>query len=338
MAADNPQSARSVRESAVLPGHQSGTKGHTGIAGEFVTRHSIRICTLVTLPIMLIVGSIPLLLAATPAPVKKSTNAPLPVISQLVSEMRDRQYQFDKVRENYSYTSLQTTQDIDSDGQVKKTETVENQEFFVNNHVIERTVRKNGKPLDDHDQQKEAERVSELVQKAEKTPPGQPLQRLNTDISRIPDIIGRMLPIMEVRNPRRVNWHNRPTIVFDLVGRKDAKTHSLAEDTSRELQGSIWIDEADRQIAHLDVSFNDDFQVASGLVASIEKGSSFHFDQAPVNGEVWLPNGGEGAVQARILMVKTFRKRYFERDYDYRRLRVESTPVKGTKVVPETRP
>jgi len=34
------------------------------------------------------------------------------------------------------------------------------------------------------------------------------------------------------------------------------------------------------------VSFNDDFHVAGGLVASIENGSSFHFDQEPVNGEV----------------------------------------------------
>ena len=242
------------------------------------------------------------------------------------------------MRENYSYTSLQTTQDIDSNGQVKKTETVENQEFFVNTHVIERTVRKNGKPLDDHNQQKEAERVSKLVEKAKNTPPEQPLQGLSTNISRIPGIVCRMLPIMDVRNPRRVNWHNRPTIAFDFVGRKDAKTHSLAEDTSKELQGTIWIDEADRQIAHLDVSFNDDFRVASGLVANIEKGSSFHFDQAQVNGEVWLPTDGEGAVEARILMVKTIRERYFERDYDYKRLRGDFPQQKGTRVALENRP
>ncbi len=140
-----------------------------------------------------------------------------------------------------------------------------------------------------------------------------------------------MLPIMEARNSRRVNWHNRPTIIFDFVGRKDAKTHSLAEDTSKELQGTIWIDEADRQVAHLDVSFNDDFRVASGLVASIKKGSSFHFDQTPVNGEVWLPTVGEGAVQARILMIKTVRQHYFEQDYDYKRLRVESSQLNGKK-------
>jgi hypothetical protein len=102
--------------------------------------------------------------------------------------VREHQWQFDKVRENYTYTSLQTTEDIDANGQVQKTETVEDQEFFVNGHVIERTVKKNGSPLNDHDQQREAERVSALVEKAKRTPPDQPLVIHATNISRLPEI------------------------------------------------------------------------------------------------------------------------------------------------------
>ena len=53
-----------------------------------------------------------------------------------------------------------------------------------------------GKPLSDHDQQKETERVTKLVEKAEKTPPGQPLEGQTISMS-------RLLEIMDVRNPRR---------------------------------------------------------------------------------------------------------------------------------------
>lgn len=155
------------------------------------------------------------------------TDSPLPPIPQLVSEVREHQWQFDKERENYTYTSLQTTEDIDANGRVQKTETVENQEFFVNSHVIERTVKKNGSPLNDHDQQREAERVSALVEKAKRTPPDQQLVLYATNISRLPEIITRVLGIMDVRNPRREIWHYRPTIVFDFVGRRDAKTHGF---------------------------------------------------------------------------------------------------------------
>ncbi len=230
--------------------------------------------------------------AAQPA-----ANPPLPDIRQLMLEVQAHQRQLDKVREAYTYTSMHTTQDIDANGQVKKTETEEDEDFFVNSHVIERTVKKNGQPLSDHDQQKETERVTKLVEKAEKTPPGQPLEGPTISVSRV-------LEIMDVRNERRVMFRGRPAIVFDFVGRKDAKTHGLAEDASKKLQGTIWIDEADRQVAHMEVSFIDNFRVAGGLFANVQKGSNFHFDQELVNhpGDEDLSPGAPVARQTSLRM------------------------------------
>jgi hypothetical protein len=82
---------------------------------------------------------------------QQAGNPPLPDIRALMLEVQEHQKQLEKVRENYTYSSLQTTQDIDTNGQVKKTETQEGEDFFVNGHVIERTVKKDGKPLDDHE-------------------------------------------------------------------------------------------------------------------------------------------------------------------------------------------
>jgi len=243
-------------------------------------------------------------------------------------EVMDHQKQLDKVRETYTYSSLQTTQDIDGNGQVKKTESEEGEDFFVNGHVIERTVKKNGQPLNEHDQQKETQRVTKEVEKAEKTPPGQPLQGPSVSVSRV-------LEVMDLHNERRESYRGRPTIVFDFVGRKDVKTHGLAEDASKKLQGTIWVDEADREVAHLEVRFDDDFKVAGGLFATIAKGSNFRFDQALVNGETWLPTGGEGTVQARVLLLKNYRQHFTERDYDYKRFRVETEQLKDAKVVPQ---
>jgi hypothetical protein len=255
----------------------------------------------------------------------------MPDIRQLMKEVDEHQKQMEKVRENYTYSTTQTTQDIDSGGQVKKTETEELEFFFVNSHAIGRTVKKNGKPLDDHEQQKETERVTKLVEKAEKLPPDKPLDEGNISVSRI-------LEIMDVRNPRREVFRGRSTILFDFSGRKDAKTHGLAEDVSKDLQGTIWIDEADRQVAHLEVSFISDFHIAGGLFANIQKGSSFRFDQALVNSEIWLPTGGEGSMQARILLLKNLRQHFTERDYDYKKFHVEAEQQKGATVVPDKKP
>jgi hypothetical protein len=246
-------------------------------------------------------------------------------------EVQEHQKQLDKIRENYTYTSYQTTQDIDAKGQVKKTETAEYEAFFVNGHVIERKVKSNGELLDEHDQQKETERVSKLVEKAQKTPREQALDGPSISISRV-------LEIMDVHHPRRENYRGSPAIVFDFIGRKDVKTHGMAEDASKKLQGTIWIDEAGRQVAHLEVSFNDNFRLVGGLLATIQKGSSFRFDQAPVNGEIWLPTGGEGTFQARVLMLKNLRQHFSERDYDYKRFKVETHEVKDAKIPPEHQP
>ena len=279
--------------------------------------------------------SIPAIAAAQAGP---PANAPLPDIRQLMQQVQEHQRQLDKVRESYTYTSMQTVQDIDAKGQLKKTQVEEDEDFFVNGHIIERTVKRDGKLLSDHDEQKETERVTKLVEKAEKTPPGQPLEGPTISVS-------RLLDIMDVRNERREVFRGRPAIVFDFVGRKDAKTHGLAEDASKKLQGTIWIDEADRQVAHLEVSFIDNFHVMGGLFANIQKGSNFRFDQAIVshpddlgpsprvaaNGELWLPTGGEGTVQARVLLLKNLRQHFVERDYDYKRFRVETQQGKDVQ-------
>jgi hypothetical protein len=243
-------------------------------------------------------------------------------------EVGEHQKQLEKVRENYTYSATETTRDIDGGGQVKKTETMEFEEFYVHGHLVARAVKKNGQPLSGNDLEKETERVTKLVEKAEKTPPDQPLEGQVVTVS-------RLLEIMDVRNERRESYRGRPTIVFDFVGRKNAKTHGLAEDASKKLQGTVWVDEADRQIAHLDLIFVENFHVGGGLVANIQKGSNFHFDQAPVNGEIWLPTGIETTMQARVLLLKNLRQHVTERDYDYKRFHVEAEQGKGVKVAAE---
>jgi hypothetical protein len=266
-----------------------------------------------------------------PALGQQTANPPLPDIRQLMHEVEEHQRQLDQIRENYTYSSLQTIQDIDAGGQVKKTETAEYEDFFVNGHVIERKVKKDGRALDASDQQKETERVTKLVEKAQKTPRGQSIEGPTVSISRV-------LEIMDVRNPRRENYHGRQTIVFDFVGRKDAKTHGIVEDASKKLQGTIWIDEAGRQVAHLEVRFDDNFHVAGGIFANVQKGSNFRFDQEPVNGEIWLPTGGEGTLQVRLLLLKNLRQHFTEQVFDYKRFRVDTQQPKDVKVTPVKKP
>jgi hypothetical protein len=256
---------------------------------------------------------------------------PIPGVRQLMTEVAEHQKKLEKVREDYTYRAVRTDEEIDSDGHVKKTEVEERDVFFVNSHRIERTVKKDGKPLEGHALDKEQERVNKTVEKAQNTPPGKPLEGQESIT------ITKLLDIMDETNPRRENFRGHTAIVFDFAGKHDAKTHGLAEDASKKLAGTLWVDEKDRQVLHMEAHFTDNFHVGGGLVANVQKGSSFVFDQLPVNGEVWFPTYAEGRVEARILLVKGMREHFVERDSDYVRFTVTTETSKTATVVPETK-
>jgi hypothetical protein len=272
-----------------------------------------------------------LILPLIPAPgtqAQQPANPPIPDIHKLMSEVHEHQKNLEKVIENYTFSASEIVQELDSNGKVTKTETRELEQFFVNGHQIARVMKRDGKPLSDQEQQKETERVTKAVEKAEKPRPEEPKEDQGISLSKI-------LDAADVRNPRREFYRGRPTIVFDFQGRKDLKAHGPSEDISKKLQGTVWIDEADRIVAHLDVSLIDNFRVAGGLLANVEKGSNFHFDQAPVNGEVWLQTGFDATMQVRILLVKGIRQHVTVRDFDYKRFRVETQQLRDAKVSQE---
>jgi hypothetical protein len=265
------------------------------------------------------------LFAQQPSAKPSAADAPVPDIPALMMQVQAHQRQLDKVRENYTFREVQQTDDLGSNGQVKKTETEESEIFFVNGHHIERLVKKNGKDLSADEQKKEQERVEKEVEKATKLDPNKSLHGDEISVSRI-------LAIMKVSNPHRVSLNGRDTIAFDFIGDPHAQTHGLAEDASKKLAGTVWVDEKDREVAKLTVHFDDNFHVGGGLLANVQAGSSFLFEQAKINNELWLPTGGEAHLQARVLLVKGFRQNMHFHDSDFERFHTEATQQPGVTV------
>jgi hypothetical protein len=266
--------------------------------------------------------SISLFCLTLPLAAEKPVLAPLPDLRQLMTEVEAHQKQLEKVRENYTFTAQLVTQELDSNRQVKKTESLELEEFFVNGNQIGRKVKKDGKPLDEQAQQKETERVTKEVEKAQ-TPSGERKMEEN-NFSLV-----RLLGVVEVGQARRENFRGRPTIVCEFVGRKDAKANGMSEDAYKKMRGTIWIDEADHEVTRLEATFYDNFQIGFGLLARIQKGSRMNFDQAKINGEIWLPTTLEAVFDARLLF-KGIHAHVVEQDSNFQRFRVETLQIKDT--------
>ena len=281
----------------------------------------------------LLLGAALLFVAGSRSSAAGTEDAPIPDLKTLMEQVAEHQKAMDKLVENYTYRSETVNQYLDGHGKVTKTESETDDVFFVNGHQIDRVVEKDGKPLSGHEADKEQERVTKRVEKAQQTPPGQSMRDGGQTIT-----VGKMLEVMEVSHPRRVLYKGRKTLVFDVAGRHDAKTHGMAEGALKRIAGSIWIDEKDREVAHLEMRFTDNFRVGGGLLANVQKGSEFTFDQGPVNGEVWLPLGAQGTVDARLLLFKGMRMHFVETDSEYKWFHVDATPGRSEAGAPTTKP
>ena len=260
-----------------------------------------------------------------------ANQAPIPDAATLMKEVQDQQRKLDQTRENYTYREIIVTHELDKNGNVKKTESEEDEIFFVNSHEIDRKVRKDGKELTPDEQKKEQERVMKEVDKAQKTPPGKSIDRQEVSIS-------RLLAIMKVSNPRRVMLDGRSTLAFDFAGDPHAQTHGMAEDASKKLSGTIWIDEKDREVRRLIARFDDNFHLGFGLF-SVGKGSNFIFDQKLVNNELWLPTSGQAHLVAHAIGIIGYRADISVTDDQYQVFHAEAQQPPGAKIAaPASRP
>ncbi len=245
------------------------------------------------LPPWLAIGTLLILLGWQPAP------APLPDAATVLREVEAHQKELDKIRENYTFREVQTTRQLDSHGTVKKIETEEHEVFFVKGHQIEKLVRKDGKDLTPDQARKEQDRVNKEVIKISQQSEDKPDK---DDIT-----VSRLLQIVTFSKPRRVSLNGRDTIAFDFAGDEHAKTHGRNEDALKKVSGTVWVDEADREVSRMSATLDENYHIGFGLLASVAKGSNVVFDQALIRKEAWLPTAIALHLQARALLVAGFR-------------------------------
>jgi hypothetical protein len=86
----------------------------------------------------------------------------------------------------------------------------------------------------------------------------------------------------------------------------------------------VWIDEKAHDVARLEAYFVGDMKFAGGLVANLQNGTSFIFEQQFINNEVWLPTYAEAHIGVRVLLVKGFKVNEVIRYSDYKRFNIET--------------
>jgi hypothetical protein len=261
----------------------------------------------------------------------KKEQVQLPDLKALFKEVDDNQKAIDKIKENYAGTRDEEETEYDKTGKVSKHEQKEYSFFYLDGDEISTLTKKDGAPLIEDEQKKENEKTQKAIEefqknKAKKDAKEEKAKEEGKDKKDDDDDVGIEVFIRACQfvNPRRERFRGQDVLVFDFEPNPEFKPHKLAEKVVHELAGVIWVDEKAHDVARLEAYFVGDFRFAGGLVANLQKGTSFTFEQAYINNEVWLPTYEEAHVGVRVLLVKGIKVNAITRYSDYKKFNVES--------------
>ncbi len=265
---------------------------------------------------------------------------PLPPTTQLLLDVERNQKASEAANRDYTYHVHTEQQQLDHNGQIKKTETTDAESLTIDGIRVDRLVARNGKPLTDKEAQKESDRIDKEVAKAKERREKLASEGKATDLNG-DDIltVSRILELGTFSNPRRIDLNGRPTIVLDYAGNPNAKTRNETEKVFRDLVGTAWVDEQDRVLVRGQGHFLHDFKVGGGLVLNIHQGFNFDFTANHITANIWLPATIEAQGSARLLLFDGINGRFHLAASNYKRFHTNSTIIDSDRVIgPDGKP
>ncbi len=265
----------------------------------------------------------------------RKSQVQLPDLKKLFAEIEANQKTLDKLRENYSGRQSTEETEFDVSGKVKKIDREEHTFFYLDGHEVMTLVARDGKPLSSSEQERENEKTRKHIEEIQKS---QAKKEAKEEKAREQGKeekkedepgIDSFLKACQFVNPRRERFRGVDVLVFDFEGNPEYKPKSIVEHIAHELAGVIWVDENQHEVVRLEAYFVKNFKIAGGLLANLQQGTSFSFEQAFVNNEVWLPTYEEAHIGVRVLLLKGFKLNEVTRYSDYQRFNVDTLATIG---------
>src|ERR1051326_6148799 len=248
----------------------------------------------------------------------RKSQVQLPDLKKLFAEIDANQKVTDKLKENYTGRRATEETQFDGSGKVTKLEREEYTFFYLNGEEISTLVGKDDKALGEAEQNMQNNITKKRIEEIQKK------QTKKEEKDQDEPGIEMFLRACQFVNPRHERFRGQDVLVFDFEANPEYKPKNIAEHVVQQLAGVVWVDEKQHEVARLEAYFVKDFRFAGGLLANLQKGTSFVFEQTFVNNEVWLPTYEEAHVGVRVLLVKGIKVNEVTRYSDDQRFNVET--------------
>jgi hypothetical protein len=256
----------------------------------------------------------------------RADERPLPDIPTLLRDIGKNQRALEDLRKLYTCRLLEEQDKTDSDGEVKSRSVKDYDVFYIGDEQVLHLLAKDGKPLASDEKKDEDDKFNKRYDKLKKkqaelaSDPKKQAKQEEEDEAQLSDFLRAEL----FTNPRRETFRGHEVIAFDVNGNPDDKPKKRIDSIIQKLSGVMWVDEQAREIVRLEAHFVEGVKIGGGLVASLQKGSNFVFEQEKINDEVWLPSYAEAHFAGRIVFVK-LKQDFVDHYSDYKKFRVDTT-------------
>jgi len=225
-----------------------------------------------------------------------AANASLPNPSELLARAIANQKKIAAAQERYDCMVTDHATETDKNGNVKKTESVVKEQFFVNGIAIERTIQKNGKDLSPDEMKKQDQRVMKETLKYSNQATAQ--KETDKQDRQIEDVLEAMMLV----NGRRRIENGRSILNYDIVPNPHFHARNLNQRFATVMQGAISVDEQTGTVIDVNIKSVADLKIGGGVLANLHKGFWLHIHNHAQPDGVWLTDLAEGSGDARAAL------------------------------------
>lgn len=233
---------------------------------------------------------------------KNSANAPpaadppLPSPAELLQRALDNQRKLAAERERYECRVTEQVVETDKNGNIKKTQTEVDDQFFVNGIPITRTLQKSGKDLSPEEAKKQDAEVMKETLKYSNAATAE--KETNKEDQEVEDILAAMM----LSNGRRRFVNGRSVLDYDILPNPHFQAKNLNQRLATVIQGAVSLDERSGVMIDLNVKSVADLKIGGGLVADLHKGFWIHIHNHAEPDGVWMTDLEEGSGDARAAL------------------------------------
>jgi hypothetical protein len=103
---------------------------------------------------------------------------------------------------------------------------------------------------------------------------------------------------------RREMVGGRDHIVIDFTPVRNPKPSTRQGKLAKSFKGSVWVDEATREVTRVEAVAIESLSYGFGLIARLNTGTRATIVRAPVDGSVWMPSSIHLVGEGRAVLVR----------------------------------